>query len=166
MMPSCTMQGRYRSVCVENLLSFYRYRIFLPLLSSATPSAHTITSQLLSTKQIDAMNYLFVALSLLIVNRHACFGFTASGWKRSTTTSVHFLQSQSSDSPENLVDSSISITAADPKRAISRDTQIFNGPRAALAAAIVNELCREHLALDLEGELDEDDLLDECFIQT
>lgn len=99
------------------------------------------------------MNYLIVASSLLAMNAQGCFGFTTSSSKQATTTSVYFRPNQ--------VDPIISATATIPKEDSRRGITFVNGPRAALAAAIIKDLCEE----DLEGKEDDlcdDELLDEC----
>ena len=107
------------------------------------------------------MNCLFVALTLLTVSPHACVGFTASSFSKRSTTSVNFIPGP--ESHDHLVDSSIAAFTPKPKDTKPRlDYPLFNGPRAALAKAIIQELCMEDLGQ--EGEVDEDDLLDECFV--
>ena len=107
------------------------------------------------------MNCLFVALTLLTVSLHACVGFIASSSSKRSTTSINFIPGP--ESHDHLVDSSIAAFTPKPKDTKPRlDYPLFNGPRAALAKAIIQELCMEDLGQ--EGEVDEDDLLDECFV--
>ncbi len=103
------------------------------------------------------MNYFLAALSLLTVNSQACFGFTTSSSKQVTTTSVYFRP------PYDPVVSIISTTAIIPKNDTSRGMKFVNGPRPALAAAIIRDLCEKDLGRDGD-DLSDDDLLDECYI--
>ena len=106
------------------------------------------------------MNYVFVALSLLTVKPQACFGFTNSNSKPSTTPpSIHFRTSH-----DDLVDSSIASTAIIPTADTHRDISFMNGPHAVLDAAIVKGLCEEYLAGEGRDDLSDDESVDECFI--
>ena len=149
--------GRYRSVhqqICSPVSYLFAYLAWLHQFQLTIP-------HLLSIKHINTMNCLFFALTLLTVSPHACFGFTAASSSKRSTTSVNFIPSP--ESHDHLVDSSIAAIAPKPKNTKPRlDYPLFNGPRAALAKAIIQELCKEHLGQ--EGEIDEDDLLDECFV--
>ncbi len=98
------------------------------------------------------MNYITAAVSLLAMNSQVCFGFTTSSSKQATT-SVYFRPDQ--------VDPIISTAAIIPKDDTRRGMTFVNGPRAALAAAIIKDLCEEDLQRK-EDDLGDDDLLDEC----
>jgi|SaaInl74LU_5_DNA_1037368.scaffolds.fasta_scaffold43139_1 hypothetical protein len=106
------------------------------------------------------MNYLFVALSFLTVNPQACFGFTTSNSKPSTTPpSIYYRTSH-----DDLVDSSVAATPIIPTDDTHREMSFMNGPRAVLDAAIVKGLCEEDLTGEGRDDLSDDELVDECFI--
>ena len=103
------------------------------------------------------MNFSLAALSLstiIMVNHpQACFGFITSNSEPATNAAT---LRPSQDVAEPIIGASTD--AAVPPRVF-----FVNGPKAALAAAMIKELCKDYVAEE-RGDLSDEEFIDECFI--
>ena len=99
------------------------------------------------------MNFSLAALSLsTIIMVTPCVGFITSNREPAATTTAFRPPQDSIVEPTRAVSSD---TAPQPPRVLWS-----NGPKAALAAAMIKELCNEYIGE--EGDME--DFLDECYI--